>query len=108
VTERFRQHYLDRAASGKVAERPGSALQNPEECSLDDVRGIVTRGPFFRFSRLGYVNYARDRAYYQIARPIWNTLSSDETARQQIETLCEKSIRSYYNRSAKIKDGDSA
>ena len=100
VTEAFWQFYRDRVASGQVAEQSGSALQNPDVCSLYEVREIINRGPFHRFSRLGYVVYDRDAAYYRIAAPVWQRIAGDAAVRAQVEGLCRESIERYYQRAS--------
>jgi len=78
-----------------VPEFAGSPLTTPETCS--NVSPTISRGPFKRFSRLGYVDYAHDVAYYQVAKPIWRQLA-EVGERTRVEELCHRSIEAYYRR----------
>ncbi len=97
VTDRFWLFYQERTNAGLVAESPDSPLSKPDECTEAEVNTVINRGPLYRFSRLNYVAYNRDTAYFQIAKPIWKQLSNPE-ARAQAESLCQRSIAAYYNR----------
>lgn len=103
VVENFRQFYHNRAHAGLIVEMPDSPLVNPDTCTEADAASVINRGPLYRFSRLGYVNYdARDKAYLQIAKPVWKRLTNP-AARSQAEALCQHSIDVYYNRERLVK-----
>ena len=95
VTEAFHNYYLSRQAKGLPPERPPSLLARPDQCSDSEVRHIIGAGPFYRFSRLDYVSYAPDRAFYQIPRAIWKHLTNP-AERVRVEALCEQGASNYF------------
>ena len=107
VTAVFWNFYRQRQEAGQVAERSNSALSQPDSCSLSSIQQIINRGPFFRFGLFDYVTYANDKAYYQIDKNIWKKLA-EPAERQHVESLCQQSIVSYYQRRiASIDETDS-
>ncbi len=97
VNASFRHFYLDRARAGLVTEKSNSKskLLMPEEVSATDAQHIINQGPFHRFSRLGFVGYARDRAYYEIHRNVWKRLS-DPLESEKSRNLCDQAIAVYF------------
>lgn len=105
VTDTFWQFYKDRLASGLVVERTTSLLSAPNSLTISDVQQTINRGPFSRFSRLDYTGYARDRAYYQVQKAVWERLQHSQQ-RAIIDELCRKSINTYYKRAGVTSESD--
>jgi superfamily II DNA or RNA helicase len=99
VTNAFWQFYKDRAASGLTVEHPTSLLSAPDSLTSSEVQQTINRGPFSRFSRLDYIDYARDKAFYQLHKAIWGRLQ-DQAQRTNAEELCRTRIEAYYKRNA--------
>ena len=97
VTRAFHDFYHARALAGEIVEHPSSRLSHPDACTLGDVQEIVNRGPFHRFSKLDYVTYAHDTAFYRMNKNLWERVTRPDT-RQRVEVLCRHSLANYYQR----------
>ena len=97
VTNTFWQFYKDRLADGEIAEDGTSKLSAPDALPLSDVQQIISRGPFSRFSRLEYVGYGHDKAFYKIHQAVWQKLREPDQ-RTAAETACRNSLTAYYER----------
>lgn len=97
VAASFHGFYLERTAKGETAEFASSILATPVEVSISATQDIINRQPFNRFSRLEYLDYAKDRAFYQINKAIWRELRHEAT-RAQVEQLAQESLKNYYKR----------
>jgi superfamily II DNA or RNA helicase len=95
VSRRFHEFYLEREAHGKVVERSASKMAEPAAISLSEVQRVINQGPFDRFSRLDFVGYARDRAFYEVSPAVWARLREPQQ-RAHAEELCETAIREYF------------
>ncbi len=99
VTRSFHDFYRDRARTGEVAEHSSSRLSRPDNCALTDVQQIINRGPFHRFSKMDFVAYAHDAAFYRMNKHLWNKVTQPGM-RERIELLCRHSLADYYQRIA--------
>jgi superfamily II DNA or RNA helicase len=95
VNREFHRFYLERAARGEPVERPTAKMASPEELTPTDVQQVVNQGPFNRFSRLDFVGYAADRAFYKVSPAVWRRLR-EPAERERAEALCREGIRKYY------------
>jgi len=99
VAEEFWQFYRERQVRNQVVEFAPSPLLPPDVLSLSDVQNLINRFPFNRFSRLGYVDYGKDKAFYRFSKAIWQRLQNEEEGRQ-IKKAALLSLENYYRRSS--------
>jgi hypothetical protein len=95
VADGFHQFYLDREVAGRTIERPNSKMSRPAELTRSEVQQVINQGPFDRFSRLDFVSYARDRAYYEINQHVWKRLR-ELPERVNVRRLCEEAQAAYF------------
>src|SRR5262249_29264757 len=95
VNREFHRFYQERAARGEIVERRTAKTAQPEDLAPADVQQVINQGPFDRFSRLDFVGYARDRAFYEVNRSVWTRLR-DPKNRARAEDLCRVAINTYY------------
>lgn len=86
-------------APRQIVEQPDAAMASPGAVDIGDVREVINRGPFGRFSRLDYVGYARDTAFYQVHKALWRRLVEPDV-RAHVEALCRASLKRYYQRAS--------
>jgi hypothetical protein len=96
VARRFQQFYRDRRAAGLVVERPGARKVPVEELDETSVQRLMLSKPFETFERRRFVCYDRDLAYVRFDPRLWRQLGPDD--REQIRSLCWRSIERYYER----------
>jgi superfamily II DNA or RNA helicase len=96
VARRFQQFYRDRRASGLVVERPGSRRVPVDELDETSALRLMLSKPFEKFERRRFLRYDRDLAYVRFDPRLWRQLGTED--REQIRSLCRKSIESYYER----------
>jgi superfamily II DNA or RNA helicase len=95
VNREFHRFYRERAERGEVVETGKATMASPQRLTAAEVQQVINQGPFHRFSRMGYVDYARDRAFYEIDRAVWAHLR-EPTERARVEELCRVGIERYY------------
>ncbi|MCX6361207.1 MAG: DEAD/DEAH box helicase family protein [Armatimonadetes bacterium] len=95
VAAEFHRFYLARDGAGLLAERGARVLCNPAGLSPARVQTAINQGPLNRFERLGFVRYARDRAYYEIPPTVWKRLH-EPAAKAEALRLCEEGVRRYF------------
>jgi hypothetical protein len=96
VALRFQQFYKDRRAAGLVVERPGSRKVPVDELDASSAQRLMLGMPFEKFERRRFLQYDRDLSYVRFDPRLWRQLGPED--RQQIRTLCQLSIESYYDR----------
>jgi superfamily II DNA or RNA helicase len=96
VANRFLQFYRDRRAAGLVVERPGSRRVPVDELDETSALRLMLSMPFEKFERRQYLRYDRDLAFIRFDPRIWRQLGQDD--REQIRSLCRRSIERYYER----------
>jgi hypothetical protein len=96
VTQRFQQFYRDRRTAGLLVERPGARKVPVDELDEVSAQRLMLGKPFEKFERRGFVGYDRDLAYVRFNPRLWRQLAPDD--REQIRSLCRRSIESYYER----------
>jgi superfamily II DNA or RNA helicase len=96
VAQRFRRFYEARQAAGKVVERPAAKMSRVAELEDVEVQRVLLEMPFEKFERRRYLKYDRDLAYVRVDPRLWRQLGVEDL--QQIRTICEGSILSYYER----------
>ncbi|MDE2125239.1 MAG: DEAD/DEAH box helicase family protein [Armatimonadetes bacterium] len=95
VADRFHRFYLTRLACGLEAERGMSRLREPAGLTRSEVQQVINVGPFNRFSRMDFVGYARDRAFYEVNCTVWARLR-DRDEREACEERCRAAIEQYF------------
>jgi helicase-like protein len=95
VNHEFHRFYRERAERGEVIETDKATMASPQALTPAEVQQVINQGPFHRFSRLGFVDYARDRASYAIDRAVWARLR-EPVERARVEDLCRAGIGRYY------------
>jgi superfamily II DNA or RNA helicase len=96
VARRFQQFYRDRRAAGLVVERPGARKVPVDELDETSTQRLMLGMPFEKFERRQFLRYDRDLAYVRFDPRLWRQLGPDD--REQIRSLCRRSIESYYER----------
>ena len=70
-------------------------MSAPIDLTASEVQQVINQGPFNRFSRLDFVDYARDRAFYEINRHVWERLR-DPIEQANVRRNCEAAIAGYF------------
>jgi hypothetical protein len=96
VARRFQQFYRDRRAAGLVVERPGSRRIPIDELDETTVQRLMLGMPFEKFERRRFLRYDRDLAWVRFDPALWRQLGPED--REQVRSLCRRSIESYYER----------
>jgi hypothetical protein len=96
VVKGFRRFYEERKAAGLVVERPPAKMCRVTELDDVEVQRVLLGMPFEKFERRQYLKYDRDLAYVRFDGRLWQQLGPEDL--QQIRTICQRSIQSYYER----------
>ncbi len=96
VVQGFRRFYALRRAAGLIVERPGARRQSVDELDDAATQRLMLGKPFETFERRRFLRYDRDLAYVRFDAQLWRQLGPGDL--QQIRTLCQRSIQTYYER----------
>jgi superfamily II DNA or RNA helicase len=96
VARRFQQFYRNRKSAGSVVERPGVRKVPVDELDETSAQRLMLGMPFEKFERRQFLRYDCDLAYVRFDPRLWRQLGPDD--REQIRSLCQRSIESYYER----------
>ncbi len=100
VVHGFRRFYQERRTAGLAAERPGARRQSVDELDEASASRLMLGKPFETFERRRFLRYDRDLAYVRFDPRLWGQFGAEDL--QHIQTICLRSIQSYYERFDKV------
>jgi superfamily II DNA or RNA helicase len=100
VVRGFRRFYQERRAAGRAVERPGARRQSVDELDDASASRLMLGKPFETFERRRFLRYDRDLAYVRFDPRLWGQFGAEDL--QDIRTICQRSIQSYYERFDKV------
>ncbi len=99
VNTAFQKFYVERETAGLNPERGAAKMASPSLLQPSEVQHVINQGPFDRFARLDFVQYSRDRAFYELSPHVWKRLKKEERC-AEVLGYCDKAITDYF---AKLK-----